>query len=578
MITDHNWVEVIKDPKCQKNFILKMRITGQEKYFATDTLSVMDVTSSYKTGTVTVTNLSKALTFADSSLLGNVEGGDYFRITSTANSPFYKIKVCSTNFTVTLIDYYKEATGVGLRYEILTDFEIRKFLAGLFITAEISSSINLDTLSSVISSISIGIDGKQRLQDIRATHVLSNMTAELGLIASGQTYQNRLQLGEGAIRKLSWGDDETPFKFSLVDLRKNLDRKFPSLKITSENFSSSSGIGNSYPVLYGSVVESPCYYIGQVVTNYRWLVSGHDMNAINTAYHDGASFNPTDEGTATDGDGNTYYYIETDQNYTAQKVTISGNGVKNVDTYFSTAGEIIENIISNYSGLDSGQIDSTAFGTAKNKLGNWIISSIFNGYGTSEATAFDTIQKRLSPQLPIIPVWRNGKYGIIVIDLDNIVPICNLRMDKNIITRVGNISETDVSTVKNSFEINYGYNPRLQQTTKYKKLSSSNNKLLQLSKDKYGLLEAKAITSTDIQDDSTADRLLEFKAKLFSEVKLLVTYLCKPEASIVEEGDFVTVTDSLQGWTNKYFICIGRKFTIDTVKLTLREVRWEVLT
>ena len=580
MITDNNWFDSIKDPKVQKYFLLKLNITGREKLFATDTISIMDVKSSYKTGVVTVTNLSKSLTFIDSSLLGNVSEGDFFRITSIANKPFYKIDAPLTNTTINLKDVYREANGSGQRYEILTNVDVKKFLAGLFIKTEIVSAINLDTLTSVISSISIEIDGKQRLQDLRDSYVLSNMKAEFGLIAEGQTYQDRLQLGEGVIRKLSWGDDETPFRFSLIDSRKNLDRKFPSIKVTSSNFSeaSSSIIGNSYPVLYGSVIESPCYYLGTVDTDHRWLVAAHDMNALSKAYHNGTEFTPSAKGTATDGDGNTYYYIESSSDYSAQKVTIDGNGTKNGSTYFSTGGEVIEDLITNYSGLSSGQIDTELFGTAKSKLSNWIISSIFNGFGKSEATIFNTIQKRLSDQLPIIPMWRNGKYGIIVIDFDTPISVINLRMDKNIISRVGNIIETDIAKVRNSFEINYGFNPRINAYTKYKKLSTSNNKLLELSQNRYGLLEAPIINSIDIQEDSTANRLLEFKAKLLSEVKLIVTYLCKPDVSIVEEGDFVSVTDSAQGWTDKYFICISRRFTIETIKLTLREVRWTVPT
>tara|TARA_Y100000310_G_C20697457_1_gene826688 strand:+ start:2585 stop:4321 length:1737 start_codon:yes stop_codon:yes gene_type:complete len=574
MITENSWKDIISDPKRQKHFILKMDISGSERRFATDTLSVIDVTSSYKTGTVTATNLSTSLSFSGSSLLGNVFDGNFFRITSAANARFYKIKNPSTDTALTLYESYEEATVTGVTFEIITDYVFKKFLAGLFFRGEITTSINLDSMASEISSLSLSIDGSHRLQDLKSP--CSNATAELGLWAEGQTYQDRLQLGEGVIRRISWGEDETPFSFQLVDLRKNLDRKFPANKITSTNFAlaSSSVIGNSYPVLYGSVVESPCYYLGQVDTDHRWLVAGHDINAISTAYHDGASFSPSDSGTAVDSDGNTYFFIESATDYSAQKVTVDANGTKDGSSYFSTGGEVIEDIITDYTGLTSGQIFTELFGTAKAKLSNWILSSIFNGFGKSEGMTFETVQRRLASQLPIIPVWRDGKYGIIVIDLNNPISVIKLKKNKNIISRVGNVTETDVAKVKNSFEILYGYNPRLGQYTKYKKVDSSTSKLLNLSKDRYGLLEANVINAIDIQDDSTAERLLEFKAQLLSEVFLLVTYLCTQEASIVEEGDVVTVTDADQSWTDKYFICIFKRFTIESVKLGLREIRW----
>lgn len=576
MITDNNWRKLITDNKTKKHLILKLNISGNEKRFATDNISVIDATTKYAVGTVNVTNLSKSLAFTNSSLLGNVFNNDFFRITSTANSPFYKISDPSSATSMSLQKEYLEETSTGNTYEILTDFSTKKFSSGLESISTITSTIDIENMSSSISSIQVSIDGSYRLQDLRDNYILSNVTAELSLWADGQLYQDRLELSKGVMRNISWGDDETPFDFTIIDLRKSLDRKFPSQKITTTNFALASDqvIGNSYPVLYGSVVDSPCYYLGQVNTDHRWLVAGHDMNTITTTLQGTSTFTPSAEGTDTDADGNTYYYVESATDYSEAVVVASGEGVKNGSTFFSNAGEILEDMVTNYSGLESGQIDTTLFGTAKNKLTKWQLSSIFNGHDDSESTVFETIQKRLAPQLPTIPVWRNGKYGIIVIDLDNPVPVIKLKENKNIISRVNNVAETDISLVFNSFEINYGYSARLGDYTKYKKLSSSNSQLLSQSQGKYGLLEAEAINSIDIQEDVTADRLLEFKALLLSDVSLLVTYLCTQEASRVEEGDYVSVTDSDQNWTDKLFICVSRGFNIDTVELGLREIRW----
>jgi len=576
MISDNNWVGIIKDSKVTKHLILKMEISGKEQLFATSNLEVIDATTTYKVGTVTVTNLSKSLTFVGSSLLGNVEDGGLFRITSNPNAPFYETNAPTTNTALALKTEYLEATESAKTYEVLTDFVIKKFKAGLGSTGNIVSSIDLDTLTSRISSIKLSIDGSHALQNLRTTFVLTNMTAELGLWVEGMLYQDRLQLGEGVIRNISWGDTETNFTFNLLDLRKNLDRKFPSVRITSENFSGANAqvIGNSYPVLYGSVIDSPCFYIGQPDTDHRWLVAGHDINGISTARHNGSTFSPSDSGTATDGDGNTYFFIESASDFSTEAVTVDANGTKDGSSFFSNAGEIIEDIVTDFSGLDSGQIDSGAFGTAKNKLAGWSLASIFNGAGKTEATVFDTIQRRLAPQLPIVPVWRNGKYGIIVIDLDNPVPIIKLKRNKNIIARSGLVTETDVTKVKNSFEINYGYNPRLGQYTKYKKLDNTGSRLLQISQDRYGLLEAPVLNANDIQSNTTADRWLEFQAILRSETLIIITYDCTHEASIVEEGDMVSVTDVDQSWTDKFFICIQRSFNLESVKLTLREIRW----
>jgi len=804
MISDKNWVDAISDKKVQKHLILKMNISGKESNFATDNLSIMDVTSKYTTGTVDVTNLSKIFTFTGATLVGNVFDGDYFRITSVPNSPFYRINDPTTigiwngltwngrtwgEFGDSFLkDFYQEETLSGQTFEILTDVTFKKFKAGLKLNGAIKHPHNLYTMSSTIGSISLAINGSYRLQDLREDYILTNMAAELGLYVKGQTYQDRLKLCDGVIRQASWGGEHAPFTFQLVDLRKNLDRKFPPNKITlsfstggkgyvfdgtgdylnvpahadwdigtsadytmelfaniqhataqmylmsvatnagiqisqgkqlegpggivktwnystntwyhiaasrasgtlrlfvdgvqigadisdstnigdainplrigcvspsTQNFfngyvdeirfsnsarytsnftpptteftsddatkllihcgetkegASGSGatftdsggtghtvtevgnaiesttyfktltysfsqaaIGNVYPVLYGSVIESPCFYLGTIITNHRWLVAGHDINSLTTAYHDGAEFTPSETGVTTDLEGNTYYYIESATDYSSQKVTVSANGVKNGTTYFENAGEVIENLVTNYSGLAASQIDTELFGTAKNKLKNWKLSSIFNGSGNNESTIFQTIQKRLSPQLPIIPVWKNEKYGIIVIDLDNPKPVLKLRKGKNIIKLEGHVSDTDVEKLHNSFELNYGYNPRTQKFTKYKKLSSSNSELLQLSENRYGLLEAPIINAIDIQDDNTADKLLAFKAQLLSEAFLHVHYRCAQEAYIVEEGDFVTVTDSEHGWTDKLFICVEREFTMQSILLHLIETRW----
>lgn len=565
------WQELLDSGKPRRIRVgCKLTFSNLTKYYATGPVSIVEAGSNiYASGTVDVTQGSKTVSrTAGGSAFSStiVKVGSIFR---TRGGDFYTIdSVAGDLLSFTLDKSYQGDTATGAEFNVVYDFSRVRFVPALRVTNYPESSIDLEAKSSEISSMGLEIAGTLRLQDLSANNViLPNGVAEVRLIHEGLLWEDGFILMRGAVRDIQWSTDDVPFGFRIVESRLTKDKRFPPNKITSDNFPDApeQSVGNAYPILYGSFVESPTYFVGLIDGNNRFVVAGHNVTSITQAYHEGIAFTHANEGLAVDGDGNAYYYIDTPFAITDEAITVTGTAP------ITSLGDMIVDMVLNYSDLPSREIDLAGLDGVANALSGYIASSIFNGSGNNSATVFESLQNRIAQQFPIIPAVTGGEYGFLTLPLDNPIIEDRLFYGQNIIRRESLVTETDIDKVFNSFELQYAFNARLNEYTKTKKLNKDNSEVLRDSEEKYGLREETTITAPDITDDSMAIALLRFYELYFSGVFKIIRYLCTLDASHIFEGNFVQVTDTNLGWSSKNFIVISRQLRKDSISLTLRE-------
>lgn len=335
-----------------------------------------------------------------------------------------------------------------------------------------------------------------------------------------------------------------------------------------------SGFSNAVLTSFDVSTSNGVFAIETEKTN-RYMVSQRIIESVDSLQHNNSSFSATDQGTDTDLNGNTYSYIETGvDSFEDQKVVVTGKGIEGSDEIaFKDIAEIVQDIFLNFSGFTASELDEAAFETAKALLSQWKVGTIFNASGTGDSFLFETLNQRISKQFPVVLLQREGLQSIQVIQFDNIFPVLKLRRNKNIIRTVVNPHESDIDNVKNKFSINYKYNPLTNQFDGYKFKDATNNSLCSLSQNKFDFSEAKPILAIDIVSDIVADLLLDFFVLRDAFVHLLITYECTLDASEVEEGQWVSVTDDRYGFTDKLFMVLSKTYSkeLNSVVLSLRE-------
>jgi hypothetical protein len=315
----------------------------------------------------------------------------------------------------------------------------------------------------------------------------------------------------------------------------------------------------------------------EIDASFRRLVAGHNIKQIDIGLKDVATTNINlIVNSAIDNRSNILTFMTSKENefFNAAKIVSSGQGkVKPDGTAFTGAVESLKDIFVTFTGFTNAEIDSIAFDSTQTKLSQWKVGSIFNASGTGESFAFDTIQQRFTKQFPIVLVQREGLQSIQAIEFDDITPVIKLRRNKNIIRTIQDPSETNIDDVKNKFSVSYKFNSLTGQFDKFKFRDSTNNNLCKLSEDRFGFSEGNTVLALDIVDDSVADLFLDFQILKNAFVHILIAYECTLETSVVNEGEWVEVTDADYGFTDKLFMVVGKTYNknLNSVILSLRE-------
>ena len=88
--------------------------------------------------------------------------------------------------------------------------------------------------------------------------------------------------------------------------------------------------------------------------------------------------------------------------------------------------------------------------------------------GAAGGTVFGTIQRRLCGQFPLIPKWQLGKYGLVYVDTTDPRPVGKLRVGRNLLRRIGRLTEVPMEQVANKWEVVYQYDAYINKYRAYK--------------------------------------------------------------------------------------------------------------
>ena len=475
------------------------------------------------------------------------------------------------NFSGT--EYYFSEDNVGDVYSTTNDRYL-KFRAGLQIYRYPTLAIDLASRTSSITTASIGIAGKYAIHTIRDVTPLTNGEGTLSLWVEGADYDDRLDVMVGNVRTPAWGEEEIPFRFDLVDSRYEKDRVFPPNHVSAGDFANASdrAIGQCYPICYGHVYSVPIYEI-DTTQNY-YIISGHDVDSANATLHVNGSLGTGDAGEAEPVSEQTGYTRVDGDGLGAGAPAESDLVVADFDGMEDASGNLIENpaeitehLVTNYSGLSSSEIGD--FENAKAKMAAYKASCIFNGTGAASSTVFETIQRRLCGQFPLIPRWYLGQYTGVYVDVVNAPISGKLRLNRNLIKRAGEVAESSTDGLLNKIEIVYQYDAYLGKFRAYKVIDNSNNQRCKVSYNKYGLRQwqQRVVEFVDVQEEATIDQIVNWVTHAYSEIAMQVQYTATRDVLRYKPGQFIQVTDSNMGWSDKTFLI--ESITPDILETTI---------
>jgi hypothetical protein len=200
-------------------------------------------------------------------------------------------------------------------------------------------------------------------------------------------------------------------------------------------------------------------------------------------------------------------------------------------------------------------------------------SCIFNGTGSASSTVFDTIERRLCSQFPLIPRWHLGQYTGVYVDVVSAPISGKLRLNRNLLRRTGSVTESPTEGLLNKIEIVYQYDAYLGKFRAYKVIDKDNNNRCKLSYNRYGLRQwqQRVVEFTDVQEEATVDQIVDWVTHAYSEIALRVEYTATRDVLRYKPGQYVQLTDSNMGWSDKTFLIESITPDVLETRIGLRE-------
>ena len=273
---------------------------------------------------------------------------------------------------------------------------------------------------------------------------------------------------------------------------------------------------------------------------------------------------------SADGEGNPVYLADfSDDLGEDTEVYCDVEGMEDVaGNLIEDFGQALIKIVDLYSGLPADDIDDPGWASAGSQISAWKCSSIFNG----QSTIPETVAQRLTQQLPIIPLWSRGGYSAVVINYDRLDVQEYLRYPGNLMQRLTKVSNSPVEDIGNYFVVKYGYSPIENRFLKQVIRNRDNNARCALSQAKFGLRSYQPIESYDIQDDATANLLVDYLVRHYSWPQLLVSYLGARDVLWIPPNGIVIVNDAEVGFVDVKFIVETATPQETGVTLALRSI------
>ena len=235
---------------------------------------------------------------------------------------------------------------------------------------------------------------------------------------------------------------------------------------------------------------------------------------------------------------------------------------------------VAQAILSDFSAVGSQGLHPRLFADADAKLaGMGLPKVLINGSDSgSAANALDFVETGLLASYPMVSmVWEEGAYGPVVTDFRT-MPVAKLVAGAvPLLDRVSLITTSQMSEIFNRFTLKYAYDSFADTYSKVVIRDRTNSGLCEYSEDNIGRRDHDMIESPYIQDDATANAVIDWLVAHKSLPSYLVEYEALPVAFFtLRRGDTVLLSDDEFSWTDQRATVEQIEYRRGYCKVTLR--------
>jgi len=518
---------------------------------------------------------------------------------------------------------------------IVSGTEDRSASAGIIEEPPINASYSLGDAASQARSFAFSIHPLANIDipKLLANGLLPTGIAEVSLVWRNQDgtpsdYDDRVVVCRGVINGLSFGGrypgpDTTStdriyrgyeiVEFEVVDPREICQTWMPPQVVDSDGIRFAnphpSAIGQRMPLVYNTFVNIPALrvtrYVSIIVSatsnntfvfalGNGWQVDEVRVNGITKA--SGSTDYPWSMVEAIDGTGTVYSAVafNTDTGtyrelyddgsgtarYRTSAITWNENDVVHVSCSRANGDNltvigVIRDILANFSSIGTQGSHPRLFAEADAKISAALgpPGVLINGSDSgSAANALDMIENGICASYPMISmVWEEGAYGPIVTDYRS-MPVAKLVAGTApLLDRLSLVSTSPLSEVYNRFTLKYQYDPLNDTYENVVIRDRTNSGLCEYSEDNIGRRDYDVMESPYIQDEATANYVIDWMVLHKALPSYLVEYECLPVAFFqLRRGDTVLLSDDEFTWTDERATVEQVEYRRGYCKITLR--------
>jgi hypothetical protein len=474
--------------------------------------------------------------------------------------------------------------GNGSRYSYATDLVTVIDSNGKIIVYEpylqeeptISTQYSLGEGQAGLRTFTITIGGKDidPISVIKGGSFLSGI-AEVSLQIQNGQYDNRIVLMRGEMYSgINFGVKDEMIELQISDIDLSKDKIIPEYIITKDDFFAlpDEFEGNRFPFIFNrSRCLVPCIRTDNFDYGSNFIVCfGHGFN-VSEVFLNGISISSGDlqrgwtisEKVTNSG----IPYTELDFAFPTDSiengVEIEGQAWTGSESVyarveFSETKSIIafcQNLLTNHTTYGADLIDQDLFARSEAKTPYLEGDFVINGSSTQEATkAIEYIQSTVFTSFPMMSlVYTSNGIGLVTTDRRSQTVVGSYIVgNSEILDRSTGIQEMGRESLYNSFTLRYGYNGMNDNYSKTIVRNAQNSILCKISENAIGKRDYDIIDSIIIQDDSTAEYVLEWLASHLSLPSYYIEYECLSSIMLnVKVGDNITITDDELTFVNE---------------------------
>lgn len=498
--------------------------------------------------------------------------------------------------------------GDGSRYSYATDLVTVTNSNGYIIAYEpalqsepvITTTYSLGEGQPSQRNFTVTLDGRKinALEIIKSGNFISGI-AEVCLQVQSGTYENRLILMRGETSSsINFGVKEEMIELQISDIDLSRDRIIPEQIITDTDFTAlpSGYKGQRYPIIKDNCnCGVPCIRTSEFEYGTTFIIGiGHNigvreilLNGISTPANDmqrGWSVIQEISQSGIPYTGLEFVFpTETVENifgdYQSAGVAWSSSDTVYARTYSLNGNnrsilQLIMELIIEHTNLGVDIVDFDLFSKSQSKTPFLKAEFLINASGSQDSTkAIEYIQSTVCQSFPMISlVYSATGIGAVITDrrLSRLAQHFIVG-NSDILDRSTGITEKSKSELYNSFTLRYSYDAANDSYRKTIFRNSTNSLLCEVSENRIGKKDHEVIDSVIVQDDSTAEYIIEWMTDHYSLPSYYIEYECLPNILFkLKIGDNISITDDELGFVKEIATIEKLEYSKGKVTLGLR--------